>query len=162
MCLSDGAFCAITAFLAGLVLGFELPPMIQKVISALKPLAMSIKGIIQLDCLGAIDFYQQWIVRDLVIPSVLVVIVSLRYSYEVRRGEEADAAGNLKANICFIIFVLYPGARCFSPSPSRSATPLLSCLTCMICLCDLPSHRYLQRSLQYVQLSAVGRVAQRA
>ena len=100
----------------GLVLGFELPPIIQKVISTLKPLAMSIKGIIQLDCLGAIDFYQEWIVRVLVIPSVLVAIVSLRYSYEVRRGEATDAAGNLKANVFFIIFVLYPGALLLSVS----------------------------------------------
>jgi hypothetical protein len=93
----------------GLVLGVELPPMIRNVISTLKPLAMSIKSFFQLDCLGAIDFYQEWTVRVLVIPFVLLGLVSLWYAFEVRRGEAVDAAGNLKANIFFIIFVLYPG-----------------------------------------------------
>ena len=94
----------------GLVLGFELPPKLKWIIKLLKPLAMSIKSFFQLDCLGAIDFYQEWTVRTLVIPFVLVVLVTLRYSFEIRRGEaKADAAGSLRANIFFIIFVLYPG-----------------------------------------------------
>lgn len=61
------------------------------------------------DSLGAIDFYQEWIVRVTGIPFVLVALVALRYSFEKRQGEAADAAGNLRANVFFIIFVLYPG-----------------------------------------------------
>ena len=61
------------------------------------------------DSLGAIDFYQEWIVRVVVIPLVLVGLALLRYIFEKRRGEAADAAGNLRANVFFIIFVLYPG-----------------------------------------------------
>ena len=94
----------------GLVLGFELPPTIKSIVKLLKPLAMSIKSFFQLDCLGVIDFYQEWTVRTLIIPFVLLVLISLKYSFEIRRGEAAaDAAGNLRANIFFIIFVLYPG-----------------------------------------------------
>jgi hypothetical protein len=93
----------------GKVLEFDLPPNIQSVINSLKFLAMNLKGIFQLDCIGGISFYDEWLVRVLVIPVVLVGLASLRYSLEKRRGEAADAAGNLMANIFVIIFVLYPG-----------------------------------------------------
>ena len=77
----------------GTVLEFDLPPRIQSVIDSIRFLAMNLKGFFQLDCLGGISFYDEWLVRVLVIPFALVGLVSLRYSFEKRRGEAADAAG---------------------------------------------------------------------
>ena len=50
--------------------------------------------------LGVVSFYDEWLVRVFVIPFLLVGLVCMRYSFEKRRGEAADAAGNLRANIC--------------------------------------------------------------
>jgi hypothetical protein len=127
----------------GTVLEFDLPPRIQSVIDSIRFLAMNLKGFFQLDCLGGISFYDEWLVRVLVIPFALVGLVSLRYSFEKRRGDAADAAGNLMANLFVIIFVLYPGIcnEAFSMFNCRGLDGSLSVLETDYSVdCNLPQH----------------------
>ena len=93
----------------GKVLNITLPPMIHGIIDNFSLLAMSIKSFLQLDCLGVVRFYDEWVVRVFGILLIMVSAAALRYKFEKRHGQAADAAGNLKANIFFIVFVLYPG-----------------------------------------------------
>ena len=68
------------------------------VVSALAPPYLTFAS--AANSLGVVSFYDEWLVRVFVIPLLLVGLVCMRYKFEKRRGEAADAAGNLRANIC--------------------------------------------------------------
>eukprot|EP01051_Picozoa_sp_SAG22_P006424 SAG22_NODE_420_length_10739_cov_7.090320_10_plen_314_part_00 len=95
----------------GPVLDLEWPPMIQTLLDTLKPYAIDLQWIVQLDCLsgGALDFYATWVVRVFVIPAVMLSCVGLQYCYEQRRLGHHTAAGYAKANSFVIVFLCYPG-----------------------------------------------------
>jgi hypothetical protein len=95
----------------GLVLDIEYPPMIKRMFSFLSPFAMNLKSILQLDCLGDIQFYEEWTVRIFVIPLMMVAIVAARYAYAKRSSSSSstDAASRFHADLFVIIFLIYPG-----------------------------------------------------
>ena len=95
----------------GPVLDLTFPPGIRIVMAALKPLAIDLQGLLQLDCLsnGRLDWYDTWLIRVFVIPGLLLVAVGLRYCYERQTVGSATAADYFKANSFVVVFLCYPG-----------------------------------------------------
>eukprot|EP01051_Picozoa_sp_SAG22_P005396 SAG22_NODE_319_length_12493_cov_33.326475_2_plen_727_part_00 len=95
----------------GPVLALDYPSGIDSIIQFLKPLAIDLQSLLQLDCLTGKDFgfYTFWLVRVLVIPAVMMLFVGLRYLYERRGGNQSTATGYAKANLFVVVFLLYPG-----------------------------------------------------
>ena len=58
----------------GPVLDLEFPPGIERIINVLKPFAIDLQSILQLDCLAGdqVGFYEIWVARVLVIPAAMV------------------------------------------------------------------------------------------
>jgi hypothetical protein len=129
----------------GPVLDLEFPDGIQRILSALKPLAIDLQSILQLDCLAGSDFtfYAFWMVRCFLLPGLMLAAVGLQYVYERRRVDHATAMGYFKANAFVVVFLCYvsildisidwygkvlTGMRCSLGSPG-SATKLSRCST---------------------------------
>ena len=96
----------------GLVLDIKLPPKIQAVFGWLKPFAGFLTELFHLECLGTFSFYEKWVVKVFLIPLALLSIVTLHYLYVRHRGDATavkNAAGSLRSNVFFILFLLYPG-----------------------------------------------------
>ena len=95
----------------GPVLDLEFPAGIESIIKALKPFAIDLQSLLQMDCItdGAFGFYEIWIVRVLVIPVALMGLVGLQYAYERRRVDSSTALGYFKANTFVVVFLCYPG-----------------------------------------------------
>lgn len=118
----------------GLVLAIEFPPQIHNKFSMLSFVALSIKSILQIDCLGDFNFYQEWIIRVFVIPLLLVGVAALRFAYVRHQRPEAaaDAVGSFRADVFMIIFIVY-----VSFSLSADVLFCLLHLTCH-CMCWQP------------------------
>ena len=95
----------------GPVLDLEFPDGIQRILDTLKPLAIDLQSILQLDCLAGSDFtfYAFWVVRCFLLPGLMLAAVGLQYVYERRRGDRSTAMGYFKANSFVVIFLIYPG-----------------------------------------------------
>lgn len=94
----------------GLVLDIPYPHFIQVVFESLKPFAGLLTELFHLKCLGNLSFYQQWIGRVFIMPLLLGSFAVLRYVYAQRQGDETaakNAAGSLKSDAFFILFVIY-------------------------------------------------------
>jgi hypothetical protein len=93
----------------GPVLDLEFPDGIQRIINALKPLAIDLQSILQLDCLAGSNFtfYAFWVVRCFLLPGLMLVAVGLQYLYERRRVDRATALGYFKANAFVVVFLCY-------------------------------------------------------
>jgi hypothetical protein len=89
----------------------EFPHGIQRIRTALKPLAIDLQSILQLDCLAGSDFtfYAFWVVRCFIIPGLMLAAVGVQYIYERRRTDRHTAMGYFKANSFVVIFLIYPG-----------------------------------------------------
>lgn len=96
----------------GPVLDLEFPEGIQRVLTVLKPLAIDLQSILQLDCLAGSEFtfYAFWLVRCFVLPGLMLTAVGVHYAYERRRVDQATALGYFKANAFVVVFLCYPGA----------------------------------------------------
>ena len=70
------------------------PAMIRSVFDTLSLLAVNLKSILTIDCLGNFEFYDEWIIRVFVLPLAMVAIAALRFAYVRRTNPEAakDAA----------------------------------------------------------------------
>ena len=99
----------------GPVLDLEFPDGIQRILNALKPLAIDLQSILQLDCLAGSDFtfYAFWVVRCFLLPGLMLAAVGLQYVYERRRVDHATALGYFKANAFVVIFLCYVSLRNF-------------------------------------------------
>jgi hypothetical protein len=93
----------------GPVLDLEFPDGIQRILNALKPLAIDLQSILQLDCLAGSDFtfYAFWVIRCFLLPGLMLAAVGVQYVYERRRVDHATAMGYLKANAFVVIFLCY-------------------------------------------------------
>ena len=93
----------------GPVLDLEFPDGIQRIINALKPLAIDLQSILQLDCLAGSDFtfYAFWMVRCFLLPGLMLAAVGVQYLYEWRRVDHATALGYFKANAFVVVFLCY-------------------------------------------------------
>ena len=91
------------------MLDLEVPNGIQWVLNALKPLAIDLQSILQLDCLAGSDFtfYAFWIVRCFLLPGLMLTVVAVQYVYERRRVDHATAMGYFKANAFVVVFLCY-------------------------------------------------------
>ena len=72
--------------------------------------------------------------RVFVIPLLLVGLVCMRYKFEKQQGEAADAAGNLRANICELLFIS-------SAASLKAITNLQTCsrtVFIVFVLCECP------------------------
>jgi hypothetical protein len=94
------------------VLDLDFPPGIQQILGHLKPLAVDLQSVVQLDCLAGtqITFYGFWIVRCFVLPALMMGVVGLQYAYERQRVDRSTTLGYFKANTFVVIFLCYPGA----------------------------------------------------
>jgi hypothetical protein len=102
----------------GLVLDIKLPPNIAAVFKWLKPFAGFLTDLFHLGCIGSFSFYQKWIIKVFLIPAALLSVVTLRYVYVRYRGDATavkNAAGSLRSNTFFILFLLY--RKCASSTP---------------------------------------------
>ena len=93
----------------GPVLDLEFPDGIQRILNVLKPLAIDLQSILQLDCLAGSDFtfYAFWVVRCFLLPGLMLAAVGLQYVYERRRVDHATALGYFKANAFVVVFLCY-------------------------------------------------------
>lgn len=94
----------------GLVLDIKLPPNIAAVFEWLKPFAGFLTELFHLGCIGSFSFYQKWIIKVFLVPAALLGVVTLRYIYVRYRGDATavkTAAGSLRSNMFFILFLLY-------------------------------------------------------
>ena len=94
----------------GLVLDIKLPPYIAAVFEWLKPFAGFLTDLVHLGCIGTFSFYQKWIIKVFLVPAALLSVVTLRYAYVRYRGDVTaakNAAGSLRSNVFFILFLLY-------------------------------------------------------
>ena len=93
----------------GPVLDLEFPDGIQRILDTLKPLAIDLQSILQLDCLAGSDFtfYAFWVVRCFLLPGLMLAAVGLQYVYERRRVDRATALGYFKANAFVVVFLCY-------------------------------------------------------
>ena len=92
------------------MLDIPYPRLIQQVFESLKPFAGLLTEMFHLDCLGNFSFHQKWIARVFIMPLVLCSLAVVRYAYVRRRGDETvakNAAGSLKSDAFFILFVVY-------------------------------------------------------
>ena len=105
----------------GLVLDIKLPPNIATVFEWLKPFAGFLTELFHLGCIGTFSFYQKWIIKVFLIPAALLSVVTLRYVCVRYRGDATavkNAAGSLRSNMFFILFLLY--RKCASLTVSVS------------------------------------------
>ena len=93
----------------GPVLDLEFPDGIQRILNTLKPLAIDLQSILQLDCLAGSDFtfYAFWVVRCFLLPGLMLAAVGMQYVYERRRVDHATAMGYFKANAFVVVFLCY-------------------------------------------------------
>ena len=66
--------------------------------------------LVHLGCIGTFSFYQKWIIKVFLVPAALLSGVTLRYVYVRYRGDATaakNAAGSLRSNVFFILFLLY-------------------------------------------------------
>ena len=93
----------------GPVLDLEFPDGIQRILNALKPLAIDLQSILQLDCLAGSDFtfYAFWVVRCFLLPGLMLAAVGVQYVYERQRVDRATALGYFKANAFVVVFLCY-------------------------------------------------------
>ena len=94
----------------GLVLDITFPPNIQDMFECFRLFAVNLKDLLYLDCIGNFSFYTKWIIRVFGVPFTLLGIAALHYTYVRRRGDDTAmkaAAGNLRSNAFFILFVVY-------------------------------------------------------
>jgi hypothetical protein len=106
--------CDYHPFLAGLVLDIPYPRLIQQVFESLKPFAGLLTELVHLDCLGNFSFHEKWIAQVFITPLVLCSLAVARYAYVRHRGDETavkNAAGSLKSDAFFILFVVYRACR---------------------------------------------------
>ena len=146
------------------MLEIEFPPGIQMMFDFLSLLAINLKSILQVECLGNLSFCalrqlayvcmlaplivvlvcadQEWAVRVFVIPLLLVGVAALRFAYVRHTRPEAaeDAAGNFHSHVFGIVFIVYR-ASADAAQPCRASVSL-PCLR---------SWR-VQRGVLYVQL----------
>ena len=96
----------------GPVLDLEFPTGIQQILQFLKPFAIDLQSILQLDCLAGTNFtfYGFWVVRCFVLPGLMLGAVGLQYIYERQRVDKSTAIGYFKANAFVVVFLCYPGA----------------------------------------------------
>jgi hypothetical protein len=89
--------------------GPAVPEGIQRILTALKPLAIDLQSILQLDCLAGSDFtfYAFWVIRCFLLPGLMLAAVGVQYVYERRRVDRATALGYFKANAFVVIFLCY-------------------------------------------------------
>ena len=102
----------------GLVLDIKLPPNIAYVFEWLKPFAGLLTELFHLGCIGSFSFYQKWIIKVFLVPAALLSAVMLRYVWVRYRGDATaakNAAGSLRSNVFFILFLLY--RTCTSSAP---------------------------------------------
>ena len=94
------------------------PAMIRSVFDTLSLLAVNLKSILTIDCLGNFEFYDEWIIRVFVLPLAMVAIAALRFAYVRRTNPEAanDAAGSFRSNVFVVIFLCY---RASHPQPAH-------------------------------------------
>ena len=95
----------------GPVLDLEFPGGIQRILNTLKPLAIDLQSILQLDCLAGSDFtfYAFWVTRCFLLPGLMLTVVGVQYMYERRRVDRTTALGYFKANAFVVVFLCYPG-----------------------------------------------------
>ncbi len=94
----------------GIVLDVELPTFTQKLFDTLSPFAVDVESIIQLDCLDQdLSFWHVWLLRVFVVPGVMSAVVAIRFLITWERGEVALAASQIKAELFFVLFIIYPG-----------------------------------------------------
>jgi hypothetical protein len=93
----------------GPVLELKFPNGIQRILDALKPLAIDLQSILQLDCLAGSDFtfYTFWMVRCFLLPGLMLAAVGVQYVYERQRVDQATALGYFKANAFVVVFLCY-------------------------------------------------------
>ena len=114
------------------MLEIEFPPGIQTMFDFLSLLAINLKSILQVECLGNLSFCasfasfasacsgsahccawlradQEWAVRVFLIPLLLVGVAALRFAYVRHTRPEAaeDAAGNFHSHVFGIVFIVY-------------------------------------------------------
>ena len=120
------------------MLEIEFPQGIQMMFDFLSLLAINIKSILQVECLGDLSFCalfasgafrlsgssahslpwlradQEWAVRVFVIPLLLVGVAALRFAYVRHTRPEAaeDAAGNFHSHVFGIVFIVYRACPC--------------------------------------------------
>jgi hypothetical protein len=113
-------------------LDLEFPEGIQRILHFLKPFAIDLQSILQLDCLAGNDFtfYGFWLMRCFLLPALMMGVVGLQYVYERRRVDKSTALGYVKANAFVVIFLCYPGAcnQAFSMFDCRNLDGGLSVL----------------------------------
>ena len=126
----------------GLVLDITFPPYIQSMFGAAKLFAVNLKDLLHLDCWGNLSFYTKWNIRVFGVPLALLSLVALHYAYVRRRGDETamkTAAGNLRSNAFFILFVVYRAPP--SNLPHSHLSPSLPRHVCAVadgeCYCSL-------------------------
>ena len=94
----------------GLVLDITFPPKIQLMFEWFQLFALNLKDVLHLSCWSDFSFYTKWNIRVFGVPFTLLGIATLHYAYVRRRGDETakkTAAGNLRSNAFFILFVVY-------------------------------------------------------
>ena len=121
----------------GPVLDLEFPDGIQRIINALKPLAIDLQSILQLDCLAGSDFtfYAFWMVRCFLLPGLMLAAVGLQYVYERRRVDHATALGYFKANAFVVIFLCYVSLRDIPMQYRRAVLESTAVLECTLQYC---------------------------
>eukprot|EP01045_Picozoa_sp_COSAG04_P021873 COSAG04_NODE_2392_length_4215_cov_30.281873_2_plen_985_part_01 len=94
----------------GLVLKLDFPPYVRQMFIWLKPFAVDIKSLFQLECLSDLKFYHEWVLRVFIIPLILVGIAGSHYAYMQRKSGSSgvDAAASLRSHLFVILFVVYP------------------------------------------------------
>ena len=104
----------------GPVLQVDFPPRIDALIGMLKPFMLDVQSLLQLDCLIQSSYYGLFLMKVFVLPAAMIGLVSLRYLYELKTQEDDGvltprgsgtsqaAAGNFRARIFFVVFLIYP------------------------------------------------------
>jgi hypothetical protein len=118
----------------GPVLDLEFPDGIQRILNVLKPLAIDLQSILQLDCLAGSDFtfYAFWVVRCFLLPGVMLAIVGLQYAYERRRVDHATAMGYFKANAFVVVFLCYVSLSILMSYEAHEGPELLIGVFCSV------------------------------
>jgi WD40 repeat protein len=103
------------------VLQIELPEHIKALVDVFKPLAADIwQSFLPVGCVVSLNYYQRWVFKVFVVPSVLLAAAYLWYAGERYYGTQASesfrnservkstAARRLRGNLSLVVFVLYP------------------------------------------------------
>ena len=90
----------------GLVLDLEYPTIFKQIMDALHPFVdffHTLSVFTDVECAGLGSHTIRWLMKVVVVPSVLFLIAGLYYAYDVRK-ERQTAFMQFKSNAFFIVF----------------------------------------------------------